>query len=70
MYSSFRRGCKLIRIGVMLQQDEREALIRLAQQERRDPREQAAVLIRRELQRCGFLEDSSDQTPSQATQND
>ena len=42
-------------IAVTLGDDEREALIRLAEAERRDPRAQAAVLIRRELVRHGLL---------------
>ena len=43
------------RITVTLQQDEREALVKLAQRERRDPRAQAAVILRRELERRGLL---------------
>lgn len=43
------------RMTVSLQQDERDALIVLAEHERRDPRAQAAMLIRRELERRGLL---------------
>lgn len=46
------------RITVKLLIDEREALLRLAQQERRDPRAQAALIIRRELEREGLLSPS------------
>jgi len=40
---------------INLHPDEREALIALAEQERRDARAQAALLIRYELQRRGYL---------------
>mgnify|MGYP001249560021 CR=1 FL=1 len=43
------------RITVTLAADEREALRALAFQERRDTRQQAALLIRRELERRGLL---------------
>ena len=43
------------RITVTLAADEREALRALALQERRDTRQQAALLIRRELERRGLL---------------
>ena len=39
------------RMTVTLHQEEREALITLAERERRDPRQQAALCIRRELER-------------------
>lgn len=43
------------RITVFLHEDEREALHLLAEFERRHPREQAAILIRYELERRGML---------------
>lgn len=43
-------------ITVPLRDEEKQALIRLAGQERRHPREQAAFLLRRELERRGLLE--------------
>lgn len=43
------------RITVTLRSDERAALQELAFQERRDTRQQAALIIRRELERCGLL---------------
>lgn len=43
------------RMTIMLQQDERKALIALALDERRDPRQQAALIIRRELENLGLL---------------
>jgi len=52
----------MTRITVTLCQDERKALITLANRERRDPRQQAALCIRRELERCGLLP-ASDQQP-------
>lgn len=45
----------MARVTIILQQDEREALRVLAEQERRDPRQQAALCIRRELERRGLL---------------
>lgn len=48
---------ELRRITVTLAADERDALLSLARQERRDARRQAAVIIRRELQRRGLLPD-------------
>jgi len=59
------------RITVTLQSDEREALLLLARQERRDLRAQAALLIRRGLEELELLEplsqihrgDASDRGP-------
>jgi hypothetical protein len=48
------------RITVILERDERAALARLAMSERRDPRKQAAVLIRRGLELAGVLESDAD----------
>ena len=44
------------RINVPLALTERSALMRLAEYERREPRDQAAYIIRRELERAGLLE--------------
>ena len=49
----------MVRITVCLQDDERIALLKLARKERREPRSQAAVLIRNELKRCGLLVDTA-----------
>jgi hypothetical protein len=40
---------------IALDGSERSALAQLAERERRDLRQQAAVIIRNELQRCGLL---------------
>ncbi len=45
----------MIRISIDLQEDERQALIEVANREKRHPRQQAAMLIRRELERRGLL---------------
>ena len=45
----------MARIMVTLGSDETEALRALAEEERRDPRAQAALLIRRGLERVGLL---------------
>jgi hypothetical protein len=49
---------------VLLQPNERAALLTLAQRERRDPRAQAALIIRRELERLRLM--SPDPPPEQA----
>jgi hypothetical protein len=43
------------KITVTLKPNEKEALIALAEQEERDPRGQAAILLRESLRRHGFL---------------
>lgn len=43
------------KVMIKLAKDESDALLSLAKQERRDPRAQAAVIIRRELERLGLL---------------
>lgn len=45
----------MIRISIDLQEDEREALITVASDEKRHPRQQAAMLIRRQLELMGVL---------------
>jgi hypothetical protein len=42
-------------LNVVLQQTERDALSELAKRERRNVKAQAAVIIRRELERAGLL---------------
>ncbi len=42
-------------LKIVLQPTEREALHMLADRELRDPRQQAALIIRRELERRGLL---------------
>jgi hypothetical protein len=44
-----------MKVTIYLDQQERDALSNLAQRERRDPRDQAALIIRRELERAGLL---------------
>jgi hypothetical protein len=43
-------------IRIALREDERNALLILAQGEKRDPRAQAAMIIRHELGRRGLLQ--------------
>jgi hypothetical protein len=45
-----------MRFSTPLTECERSALSRLARHERRDPRDQAALIIRRELERLGLIE--------------
>ncbi len=46
----------MTRITVKLEPVERDALVELAQRERRDMRDQAALIIRRELEREGLIQ--------------
>ncbi len=55
------------RITVNLLRDEREALSTLAQHERRDMRDQAALIIRKELIERGLL--PTDTTPANSQRN-
>lgn len=43
------------RLSVPLTPTERDALIQYSQIERRDPRDQAALLVRRALEHAGYL---------------
>lgn len=45
----------MTRITVVLKDDERRALLRLSEEQRRPPREQAAWLIRKQLEALGIL---------------
>jgi hypothetical protein len=54
----------MTRIMITLPQNEREALRELAQREHRDPRAQAALIIRDGLERAGLLPTA---TPTSAT---
>jgi len=45
----------MARVTITLRSNELEALVTLAQRERREPRAQAAVIIKRELEKCGLL---------------
>ena len=57
----------MTRISIDLQEDERKALITIANDEKRHPRQQAVVIIRRELERRGLLpaNGASDYRPSE-----
>ncbi len=46
----------MLRLVINLRPEEREALVRWAARQRRDPREQAALVLRRELERRGLLQ--------------
>lgn len=45
----------MVKINVSLKPVERDALVQLAERERRDPRDQAALIVVRELERRGLL---------------
>ena len=59
------------RITIVFAQSERAALDELARREYRDVRQQAAVIIRRELQRRGLLpaDNTPDARPAQEVQH-
>jgi hypothetical protein len=57
------------RLTLTLRDDEKTALRLLAERERRDTRDQAALIIRRELEREGFLQPVTAQHDVQATQS-
>jgi hypothetical protein len=48
------------RITVTLEREERSALMRLAEAELRDPRDQARLILRHELQQRGLLSVTDD----------
>lgn len=48
----------MARITLTLRDDEQQALYTLSQKERRHPRQQAAIIVRRELERHGLLQGS------------
>ena len=47
----------MARVTITLSEEARDALVVLAQREERDPRRQAALIIRRQLEDCGLLEE-------------
>jgi hypothetical protein len=57
------------RLTITLMQDERTALWELAQRERREPRDQAALIIRRELEREGLLQPVNTSAQAQGAQS-
>jgi len=54
-------------LNVVLQQTERDALSELAKRERRNVKAQAAVIIRRELERAGLLPTEAQPMTAQPT---
>lgn len=60
-------GDKMTRITVVLRDDERRALIALSEKQRRPPREQAAWLIRKQLEALGVL--TADDRPTHEVQH-
>ncbi len=53
----------MAKIIVYLREQEHEALYRLAEKEYRQPKAQAALIIRRELERLGVIEVSPELAP-------
>lgn len=54
----------MARVTLTITPDEREALIKLAKEERRDPRAQGAIILRTALERAGYL------TPTNGTKRE
>ena len=67
----FMETVTMPRMTIQLPLSERDALFQLARREYRNPREQAVVIIRRELQRRGLLpaDDAPDARPAQEVQH-
>ena len=55
----------MARVTLTLSEDEREALIELAKREKRYPRDQGALLLRRALESAGFLAPAAGKQPQQ-----
>ncbi len=61
----------LTKVYVPLSETERKALIQLGLSEKRDPRQQAALLIRQQLERLGLLQPTPTIPPKvEVTQNE
>lgn len=58
----------MTRITITLERTERAALQQLAAQERREPKAQAAILIRKQLENLGWLKPTT--PPTQEDTND
>ena len=58
----------MMRITINLFENEKQALKVLARREYRTPRAQAALIIRRELERCGLLVQEEKQPYSRVSQ--
>jgi len=58
------------RLTVKLQQEERDALLYMAQQERRHPQQQAGLLIRHGLETAGYLERDAAALQAQTTEQE
>lgn len=56
----------MARFTIQLVESERAALVEYATSERRDPRDQAALIVRHELERLGFLPRELELTPAPA----
>jgi hypothetical protein len=56
-----RRFVRLAQITIILKSYEKDVLYMLAEREFRDPRAQAALIIRHELERRGLFEKPNDQ---------
>jgi hypothetical protein len=59
----------MARVTIRLETQERDALWELAQRERRDMRDQAALIIRHELEREGLLQPVTSTQAAQAVQH-
>jgi hypothetical protein len=57
------------RIAILLDEQTAAGLATLAKQEYRDPRSQAALIIREELERRGLLQPRQSTAPAQAIQD-
>jgi len=51
------------RVTITLQEAEKSALLALSEREKRDPRRQAALIIRQALEKGGWLQPEADAQP-------
>lgn len=58
----------MLRMTINIEPDERDALIKLARQQHRDFRQQAALLVRQRLEQLGLIQPTP--TKNEVTQNE
>lgn len=60
----------MVQVKVALKRDELDALFALSEKERRDPRAQAAMLIRQSLERLGLIHPAPKQEAGNGSKSD
>lgn len=57
----------MARVMLTVTEDERDALVKLAKDERRDPRAQGSLILRAALERAGYLTPNTNGTKREAS---